>query len=175
MKKLMSVRAVVIMVMAISGIAFAGEVVIKGSTTVLPIAQAAAEKYMEANSDCKITVSGGRSGNGIKAIIDRSTDIADASHKLQTPLTTIRVAAEYLLDELREHEEASKYLSTIIEQQERMTKLMDDDLLLLSRIESQLPGKDWDRVDLSPMVNSLVKDISRHPFAEEIEIQSDIQ
>ena len=79
MKKLMSVFALVTMVMAISGIAFAGEVVIKGSTTVLPIAQAAAEKYMEANPDTKITVSGGGTGNGIKAIIDGSTDIADAS------------------------------------------------------------------------------------------------
>lgn len=79
MKKLMSVFGLVTMVMAISGIAFAGEVVIKGSTTVLPIAQAAAEKYMEANPDTKITVSGGGSGNGIKAIIDGSTDIADAS------------------------------------------------------------------------------------------------
>jgi phosphate transport system substrate-binding protein len=67
------------MIMAVAGVAFAGDLVVKGSTTVLPIAQAAAEKYMESNADCKITVSGGGSGNGIKAIIDGSTDIADAS------------------------------------------------------------------------------------------------
>lgn len=79
MKKFMSVVALALMVMAIAGTAFAGDLVIKGSTTVLPIAQAAAEKYMEANADAKITVSGGGSGNGIKAIIDGSTDIADAS------------------------------------------------------------------------------------------------
>lgn len=59
--------------------AFAGDLVIKGSTTVLPIAQAAAEKYMEGNKDVSISVSGGGSGNGIKAIIDGTTDIADAS------------------------------------------------------------------------------------------------
>ncbi len=103
----------------------------------------------------------------------RRTFIADASHELQTPLTIVRVTAEYLLDELQEHEEASKYLSTIIEQQERMTKLVDD-LLLLSRIESQPQGRDWERIDLGQMVTSLVNDISKNPFAEEIKIESDI-
>lgn len=79
MKKMASVIAVCLMVMAFAGVAFAGELVIKGSTTVLPIAQAGAEKFMEANSDVKVSVSGGGSGNGIKALIDGSTDIADAS------------------------------------------------------------------------------------------------
>jgi phosphate transport system substrate-binding protein len=57
----------------------AGNIVIKGSTTVLPIAQKVAEAYMKENPDVKISISGGGSGNGIKAIIDGSTDIADSS------------------------------------------------------------------------------------------------
>jgi len=64
---------------AFAGAAFAGDLVIKGSTTVLPIGQAAAEKFMEAHPDTKISVSGGGSGNGIKAIIDQTTDIAMAT------------------------------------------------------------------------------------------------
>jgi phosphate transport system substrate-binding protein len=60
-------------------LAFAGNVVIKGSTTVLPIAQKAAEDFMKANPEINISVSGGGSGNGIKAIIDGTTDIADSS------------------------------------------------------------------------------------------------
>ena len=59
--------------------AWAGNIVIKGSTTVLPIAQKTAEAYMKQNPDIKISISGGGSGNGIKAIIDGSTDIADSS------------------------------------------------------------------------------------------------
>lgn len=59
--------------------AMAGNLVIKGSTTVLPIAQKVAEAYMKENPDIKITISGGGSGNGIKAIIDGTTDIADSS------------------------------------------------------------------------------------------------
>ncbi|KPK28874.1 MAG: phosphate ABC transporter substrate-binding protein [Nitrospira bacterium SG8_3] len=57
----------------------AGNLVIKGSTTVLPIAQKVAEAYMQQNPDVKISISGGGSGNGIKALIDGSTDIADSS------------------------------------------------------------------------------------------------
>lgn len=54
-------------------------VVIKGSTTVLPIAQKAAEVYMKAHSGVNISVSGGGSGNGIKAILDGTCQIADSS------------------------------------------------------------------------------------------------
>ena len=54
-------------------------IVMKGSTTVLPIAQEVAEAYMKANPDVKISISGGGSGNGIKAIIDGTTDIGNAS------------------------------------------------------------------------------------------------
>jgi phosphate transport system substrate-binding protein len=57
----------------------AGSITIKGSTTVLPIAQKVAEAYMKENPDVKISISGGGSGNGIKALIDGTTDIADSS------------------------------------------------------------------------------------------------
>ena len=59
--------------------AWAGKIVIKGSTTVLPIAQKVAEEYMKQNPGVKISISGGGSGNGMKALIDGSTDIADSS------------------------------------------------------------------------------------------------
>jgi len=61
----------------------AGSVVIKGSTTVLPVAQAAAEAYMKRNPGVNISLSGGGSGDGVKALIDRSTDIANSSRDLK--------------------------------------------------------------------------------------------
>ena len=67
------------MILFASHLSWAGNLVIKGSTTVLPIAQKVAEAYMRENPGVKITISGGGSGNGIKAIIDGSTDIADSS------------------------------------------------------------------------------------------------
>ncbi|MBU1341290.1 MAG: PstS family phosphate ABC transporter substrate-binding protein [Proteobacteria bacterium] len=75
--KILPVCIIFLLITAFSG--FSGELVIKGSTTVLPIAQKAAEAYMAQNSDVKISLSGGGSGNGIKAIIDGTCDIGNAS------------------------------------------------------------------------------------------------
>ena len=62
-----------------TNLASAGNLVVKGSTTVLPIAQKMAEEYMKQTPSVKISISGGGSGNGIKALIDGSTDIANSS------------------------------------------------------------------------------------------------
>lgn len=59
--------------------AFAETLLINGSTTVLPITQKVAEAYMKEFPNVNITISGGGSGNGIKAIIDGTTDIANSS------------------------------------------------------------------------------------------------
>lgn len=63
---------------------FAQNIVIKGSTTVLPIIQKVSEAYMAEYPEVKISISGGGSGNGIKAIIDGTTDIAMSSRFIKT-------------------------------------------------------------------------------------------
>lgn len=73
-----------IFIIATSGISSAqSKIVIKGSTTVLPIAQAGAEAFMKKNPGVNISISGGGSGDGIKALIDKTTDIADSSRDLK--------------------------------------------------------------------------------------------
>ncbi len=57
----------------------AGSIKINGSTTVLPIAQKVAEAYMKEYPEVSISISGGGSGNGIKALIDGTTDVANSS------------------------------------------------------------------------------------------------
>lgn len=59
--------------------ASAGRLVLKGSTTVLPIAQKISEAYMASHPEVKISLSGGGSGNGIKAVIDQTADIGNSS------------------------------------------------------------------------------------------------
>ncbi len=67
------------------------QLVIKGSTTVLPIAQACAEEYMDANPDADISIMGGGSGVGIASLLDGTTDIANASREIKAKeLTTAR-------------------------------------------------------------------------------------
>ncbi|MBN1824029.1 MAG: phosphate ABC transporter substrate-binding protein [Endomicrobiales bacterium] len=58
-------------------------IVIEGSTTVLPIAQIAAEEFMNNDPSAKITVRGGGSGVGITSLIEGTCDIADASRAIK--------------------------------------------------------------------------------------------
>ena len=56
---------------------------VNGSTTVLPIGQATAEAFMKKNPDVNLSISGGGSGNGIKALIDKTTQIAMSSRPMK--------------------------------------------------------------------------------------------
>jgi phosphate transport system substrate-binding protein len=62
---------------------FAEKVVLEGSTTVLPIAQKAAEVFMKNNPGADLSVRGGGSGVGIASIIDGTCDIADSSRAIK--------------------------------------------------------------------------------------------
>ncbi len=55
----------------------------KGSDTLLVLAQNWAEDYMSDNSNVEIVVSGGGSGTGISALINKQIDIADASRQIK--------------------------------------------------------------------------------------------
>ena len=59
-------------------------ITIKGSDTVLPLAQQEAEKYMQKNTGSAITVVGGGTGVGISALEEGTTDLAMASRTLKT-------------------------------------------------------------------------------------------
>ena len=56
---------------------------IKGSDTVLPVAQQTAERFMNRNADSRVTVTGGGTGVGISALMDNTTDIAMASRPIK--------------------------------------------------------------------------------------------
>lgn len=57
-------------------------VVVKGSTTVLPITQKAAEAFKKTEG-INIFIEGSGSGNGIKALIDEGCDIANSSREMK--------------------------------------------------------------------------------------------
>ena len=67
-----------------AGTSLAAEsIVIKGSTTVLPVAQGTLEAFMKASPGVQMSLSGGGSGEGIKALIDKTTDIATSSREIK--------------------------------------------------------------------------------------------
>lgn len=67
---------------ALGGIsALAGTITVKGSDTLVILAQKWAEVYMGQHSDVKIQVSGGGSGTGFAALQNQTTDLCNASRK----------------------------------------------------------------------------------------------
>lgn len=83
MKKLI-VLLVLVSLFTLPVMAKGSKITIAGSTTVLPVAQATAEAYMDMNPTVNISVRGGGSSVGIASIIAGTADIGDASRHIKT-------------------------------------------------------------------------------------------
>ena len=59
-----------------------GQIGVQGSSTVLPISQAAAEAFNRQNPDVELSVAGGGTGDGFEAFCSGDTQIADASRPI---------------------------------------------------------------------------------------------
>ena len=77
------VAVAIVVGIALPVFAAGGMVNIKGSDTILPLAQAWAEAYMKNHPNAMISVTGGGSGVGIASLINGTCDIADASRGVQ--------------------------------------------------------------------------------------------
>lgn len=78
MKKILCILSLV----ALGSIsALAGTITVKGSDTLVILAQKWAEVYMGQHADVKIQVSGGGSGTGFAALQNQTTDLCNASRK----------------------------------------------------------------------------------------------
>jgi two-component system phosphate regulon sensor histidine kinase PhoR len=99
-------------------------------------------------------------------MLEMRTDfIANASHELRTPLASVRGFIETLQGPAR-HDEAARerFLAIMADQAERMTRLIDD-LLLLSRVEEKANLTPIGKVDLNDVIEDVVRSIA--PVAEE--------
>ena len=84
-KKLRLIASLVLV--AVIGFAFmpaSKKITVKGSDTMVILAQKWAEIYMKSHSDVIVQVTGGGSGTGISALINGSTDICNASRPLKS-------------------------------------------------------------------------------------------
>jgi phosphate transport system substrate-binding protein len=75
--------AILVAALLAPGAVFAAGVTIKGSDTMVILAQRWAEEYMKKNPGTKVQVTGGGSGVGIAALINGTTDIATASRRMK--------------------------------------------------------------------------------------------
>ena len=81
MKKIIQTLCLFVAAVAVSGSAYAGNITVKGSDTLIILAQKWAEIYMGQHGDVKIQVTGGGSGIGFAALQSQTTDLCDASRK----------------------------------------------------------------------------------------------
>lgn len=103
----------------------------------------------------------------------RSDFIANASHELRTPLASVRGFIETLQGPARNDEKArERFLAIMADQAERMTRLIDD-LLLLSRVEEKANLKPIGRVDLDDLIEDVVRSVM--PFADERKISIEVE
>ena len=82
MKALKSI-AVLTAALALATSAHAGNITVKGSDTLVVLAQKWAEAYMTKNPDTKIQVTGGGTGTGFAALQNKTTDLCNASRKIK--------------------------------------------------------------------------------------------
>lgn len=103
--------------------AVSGEVTAAGSSALLPLAQAAAESFMEENPDCIVTVNGGGSGEGLKQVADGAVDIGDSDVFAEEKLDAD--AAAKLVD----HEVCTITMAPVVNASNKVTDLSTDDLI----------------------------------------------
>lgn len=81
----------------------------------------------------------------------RKEFVADVSHELKTPITSIMGYADTLLEGEYEKETQEKFLNVIASEARRMAKLVTD-LLILSRYDSNKVKKETSEFDLGELV-----------------------
>lgn len=83
---------------------------------------------------------------------------ADASHELRTPVAIIRTTAEVTRESRRTTEEHEEAWDQVVLQSERMSRLVDD-LLLLARADAGHSDVIFEAVDLAEIVNAVTAEV----------------
>ncbi|RSL32970.1 HAMP domain-containing histidine kinase [Salibacterium salarium] len=99
----------------------------------------------------------------------RKDFVANVSHELKTPVTSLKGFTETLLDGAMEDEEARRqFLNIIWKEGDRLQDLISD-LLELSRIEQEFFQLNWQTVDVTTAFQEVVELL--HPRVQENDLQ----
>jgi two-component system phosphate regulon sensor histidine kinase PhoR len=102
----------------------------------------------------------------------RKEFVANVSHELRTPLSLIKGYAETLLDGARDDPEvATRFLTTIDRNAERL-RLLIDDLLIISELESGRVKLNLQTVVLSQVVAKVLEDFKTRATARNVTLQN---
>lgn len=101
--------------------------------------------------------------------------VANVSHELRTPLASIKGYAETLLDGAMDDREILKnFLSIIDKHANRMTALIDD-LLILSKLESQQMPLKLEEVDIKGLIHGVIHGVEKNARDKGLKLIGDVQ
>jgi two-component system phosphate regulon sensor histidine kinase PhoR len=135
------------------------------------------DRWLRVNGSAVFNGAGGRSGTilvfhdqtRLKQLENaRQEFVANVSHELRTPLSLIKGYVETLLDGAKDNSEvATKFLNTIDRNAERL-KLLIEDLLTISELESGRMKLNLEPVELPPLVDKVFADFKERAGAKGI-------
>jgi len=94
---------------------------------------------------------------------------ADASHELRTPVAIIRTTAEVIRGSRRTPEEYEEAWDQVVLQSERMSRLVDD-LLLLARADAGRSDVSFEDIDLAEIVSGVTAEVKVLAHASGLEL-----
>jgi len=97
--------------------------------------------------------------------------VSDASHELKTPLASIKLLSDSILQNEMDMDTVKEFVGDIGNEAERLNR-MSQKLLSLSRIESQEDG-DCEIIFMAPTIQRVIKMLSGLASANEIDIITD--
>lgn len=99
--------------------------------------------------------------------------VANVSHEFRTPLASIRSLAETIHDDPSMPQETrQRFLSLIIQEADRLTRIADD-LLTLARVESTVPEKEV--FDLEPLIQQAMQEMAAEAQRHQVHMQAELQ
>lgn len=99
--------------------------------------------------------------------------VANVSHELKTPITSIKGFAETLLDGAADDPEALDQFLHIIFEESKRIQLLIDDLLILSKLEKDESTINVGPVEVGFVLEDILPVINQHAEQKNIEIQVD--
>ncbi len=105
----------------------------------------------------------------------RKDFVANVSHELKTPLTSIKGFIETLLDgALEDHEAARRFLNIIHQETDRLNHIIAD-LLDISKLESGRTELKPNQIELAELVEEVLLSVANQARDKNLELTSDLQ
>lgn len=99
--------------------------------------------------------------------------VSDASHELKTPLASIKLLTDSILQNDMDLETVREFVADIGNEAERLNRLSQK-LLSLTKIESQTDGE-YEIVHIAPTIEKVIRMLSAIAKEHQIEIRADLQ